>query len=338
MMKIKFSLVIVFLLSFSCNEKKSERKNIDIKEIDSLYTIDSTYAINDIRRYGVFPGRSIGIHPKLKKDKLEILLDVAESGVNLVFPEGNYSRALNIINRRQIELNLNNVTFNGAIVIKNCENVKLLGNVTSFTQLYIRESVDITLDKLVLKSDVNKNTNGNRNFGCSIHAGTKRLSVNKIVVEDLASSPDLKYVKAAVIIHGHNNEPQNIKLDSVIIKSSDRHGLYLTGNEIDLGYVSISNFGLGTSEGMDPMEGGIEGEQYDFSGLWVKNAFDSEISKVVIDINGSKGKYYVNYDVGEDFRPCIIDTLVIKGTNSTLTKRKLKRTGVINQNEIYENE
>lgn len=331
---IALKLIILFLLFFSCHNKKDDRKIIDRKELNSLYTVDSVYSINDVRRYGVFPERGIGIHPKLKKDKLEVLLDVAESGIKLFFPKGYYSRSLKIINRKKVEIDFYKAVFNGAIEIKNSNDVKLLGDITSYTQLYVRESENITLGNIVLKSEINKNANGNRNFGCSIHAGTKNFYANKIVIEDLTSNPKFKYVKAAFIVHGHNNEPENIKIDSVIVNSSDRHGVYLTGDKIDLGYVSIRKFGIGTSEGMFPMEGGIEGEQYDFSGLWIKNAFDSKIGKVVIDVSDSKGKYSVNFDVGEYFRPCVIDTLIIKGDNPKLYKRRLQRTGVIENNNF----
>lgn len=325
---IKYILSLTVILLFSCKNENKNDKELTKEIIDSLYTINDFYHTSDVRRYGVFPEKSIGQHPKLLKDKMEVLLELAENGIKLNFPPGLYRRALTIENRKNIEMNFDNAIFNGAINIKESNHIHLEGDLLTLVKLYIRESNMIKIDNITLKSDTLLSGNNKRNMGCSIHSGSNNVRVGKLRINDLASGKELKYIKAALAIHGHNNEPSNITIDSVIIDSSDRHGAYITGQKIDIKYMYVSNFGIGSAEGMEPMEGGIDGEQKEFSGLWIKNAHNSRIGKIIIDIKDSKARYIHNFDIGESFRPFNIDTLIIRGANTNLVKKFKERTGV----------
>jgi hypothetical protein len=320
----------MFVLVFNCTKKTENRNkmNISIKKIDSLYTLDKKYPLNDVRRYGVFPNRIIGKHPILKKDKLEVLLDLAEGGQELFFPEGNYSRTLAIENRENLKLHFNKALFTGSVILKNSNNINLFGNLTSLIQLYTRDSKNIKIDQITLASDTIQSSHGKRNLGCSIHSGTQKLNIKKITVKSVSSHKKFKNIKGAFIVHGHNNEPTDITVDSLIINASDRHGIYLTGEEIKINFVKIDSFGTGLSTGMTPMEGGIDGEQSLFSGLWIKNAHNSYIKKAIINIQKSKGTYITNFDIGDSYWPFTIDTLIIIGKNPKLKRRKIEYTGV----------
>jgi len=326
--KVYILFIITLSLFYSCKKEKKIDQSFKIEIVDSLYTINNSYAVDDVRRYGVFPSKSIGQHPILLKDKMQVLLNVAESGIKLNFPPGVYKRSLSIEGRNYIEIIFNDVTFTGAVNIKNSKKITLKGSLLSLVQLYIKESEDINLDHIVIKSDTLLSGNKKRSMGCSVHTGSNNIKINKLVVEDLISGSNEKYVKAGLAIHGHNNEPSNVSIDSVIILSSDRHGVYLTGDNILINYLDINTFGIGSAIGMEPMEGGVQGEQGKFAGLWVKNAHNSGIKKAIINIENSKGAYSVNFDIGESFRPFKIDTLLIEGNNLSLKKRILKRTGV----------
>ena len=157
------------------------------------------------------------------------------------------------------------------------------------------------------------------------------MTIRKLIVDDVGSgTSDFKYVKGGLVVHGHNDEPENIKMDSVFIKSSDRHGVYLSGDQIHIDYLSIDKFGIGSGEHMAKMEGGIEGEQLDFAGLWIKNCFDSSIKRTEINLTQSKGVYSLNMDYGESFRPVILDTVLLigKGKENPLIEKYSPRTGV----------
>lgn len=333
MKKLSLILLLVSIASCKNNQSTQELETKTKKEVyvDSIYTLDEAFEIGDVRRYGVLPGKGIGQHPKLLKDKLQVLLDISEVGIELFFPKGVYDRTFNIDGRNGVQIVSDSAIFTGAINIKNSENVKINGVIQSLTQFYTQEANNIKINTIITKTDSIIKGNSIRSTGCSIHGGSKNITINKVIVEDLGSgSEQYKYIKAGFIIHGHNNEPSRIKVDTVIVKSSDRHGVYLSGDEVDIKFLHIQKFGVGSSENMAKMEGGIEGEQLDFSGLWIKNCYNSFINEVVIDIENSKGKYIFNFDIGEEFRPTIIDKLTINGlkTNNQLEKRVFSRTGV----------
>ncbi len=334
MRKINFIVIIAFFC-LSCKDAKDFELKSDAKEkhyIDSLYVIDENFKVGDVRRYGVMPGISIGQHPKLLKDKLEVLLDISESGVELFFPKGVYNRTFNIEQRSSVRMFSDSAIFTGAINIKNSNNVTINGVIQSLSRFYTQNSNNIDVNTIITKTDSVLKKNSQRSTGCAIHGGSYNVFINKVIINDSGSGSELyKYVKGALIVHGHNNEPSNIKIDSVIVQSSDRHGAYLTGTGVEIKYLEVKDFGIGSSSNMAPMEGGIEGEQKNFAGLWVKNCHDCFIDEAVIDIKNSKGKYSVNFDIGEDFRPTSIGQLTIKNSssNKNITKRIFSRTGVI---------
>lgn len=331
----KISFLFTIILFFCC---KNENKTIGIKEEtqkevynDSLVTVNYNYRIGDVRRYGVEPNKGIGQHPKLLKDKLDVLLDIAESGIELKFPKGVYNRTLNINSRSNIKIVSDSALFIGAINIKNSNNIIIDGVIQSLSRFYTQKVKDINIKTIITKTDTILKKSGLRSTGVSIHGGSHNVNVKKMIIHDSGSGPDnYKYIKAGLIVHGHNDEPSEIKLDSVIIESSDRHGVYLTGEEVDIKYLHIKRFGIGSGENMSKMEGGIEGEQTNFAGLWIKNCHNSFLDEVVLDINNSKGKYIYNFDIGEDFQPTVIESIIINGdkSNSNLITREFSRTGV----------
>ncbi len=330
-----YSLVLIGFLLYSCENKKKDvltNKEFNDKE----YVLDSTYQIGDVRRYGILPEKGIGTHPNLEIDKMDAILNLAEKGVVIYFPKGIYKRTLKIENRKNIKIKTSEATFTGSILIKNSENIKVEGTITSFNQLYTRSSSNLELQKVIIRTDTLLAENKMRSIGCSIHARTKNMKVESLEVWDVGSgSKYYSYVKAGLTIHGHNDEPSNISLGKVLIKSSDRHGVYLTGEEISIEKLIVEKFGIGSKKEMKPMEGGIEGEQYSFAGLWIKNCFNSYIREVVINSGNSNGVYSVNFDIGESFRPFDIGKLtLINQPNSSITKKIIGRTGVVVENLI----
>lgn len=336
-----YTLVFIVLIAVtSCTGHESranQTKKITTQEIDSLYVLNKDFDVSDVRRYGVFPEKSIGGHPKLKKNKIDVLLDLSENGLELTFPEGIYKTALVIENREDIALKFQEATFTGSVQIKESDDIKLKGNLTSLVEFYTKNAQNISVDNLFLKSDTVNSINKRRNLGCSIHSGTKNISFKKLIVDDLVSGKEFKYVKAAVAVHGHNNEPKDVFIDSLIINSSDRHGVYLTGDNINIKYLEVNKFGIGSSDNMAPMEGGIAGEQKEFSGLWIKNAHESNIQKAVINIQNSKGKYSTNFDIGDTYLPFKIDTLIIRGKGES-SEKSMKYTAVEVGEKYIEND
>ncbi|NNE32372.1 MAG: hypothetical protein HKN40_08390 [Winogradskyella sp.] len=328
------SILLIIALTFSCGQNKkngTEESTINMEYIDSMYAINTEFKIGDVRRYGVEPSKSIGQHPKLLKDKLEVLLDISELGIELYFPKGVYDRTFNIDNRKNVNLVADSAIFTGAVNIKNSIDIKIEGTITSLSRFYTQNSSDIDINTIVTKTDTLIKGNTLRSTGCSIHGGSHNVSIKKAHIFDSGSGSELyKYIKGGFLIHGHNNEPTNIKVDTVIVESSDRHGAYLSGEDIDIKFLHIKQFGIGTADNMAPMEGGIEGEQKNFAGIWIKNCHNSFIDYARVDLKNSGGTYSVNFDIGEDFRPTVIEDLLISGVElkPDLDKRIFSRTGV----------
>lgn len=331
MKKINFFLLFVVFLSCR-NDFKKESTSDNRVYVDSLYTLDKTFKIGDVRRYGVEPYSEIGEHPKLLKDKLEVLMDISELGIKIFFPKGVYNRTINIDNREKLQIISDSAVFTGAINIKNSSNVKLEGVIQTLSRFYTQNSTNLVVESIVTKTDTLIKNNIPRSTGVSIHGGSKNIKIGNILIKDSGSGSTLyKHIKGGLIVHGHNNEPSDIKIDSVTIESSDRHGIYLTGEDIDIKYLNIKKFGIGSSKHMVPMEGGIDGEQIDFAGLWIKNCHNSFIDLAIIDTKASQGKYSINFDIGEEFRPTKIKKLVIyeRDLEEPIERRIFSRTGVI---------
>ncbi|GMN07852.1 hypothetical protein MTsPCn5_32410 [Croceitalea sp. MTPC5] len=322
-------LVLIFLL-VGCKKNEDQWKK-DLEKIDTEFTLHNEYDYLDVRRYGLFPGKPIGGHPKNGKNVVEALLDLAELGVPIRFPEGFYKTALKIQGRKNIKLYFNNTIFAGLVEVRNSNDIHLMGSLSTLEQFYTRDSENIQADIVFVKKDSILSINNRRPYGCSIHSGTKNLTIKKLVVEDVGSGTfDYKFVKGGLIIHGHNNEPEEINIDSVIIKSSDRHGAYISGENIEIDFLSIEKFGVGSGLEMAPMEGGILGDQLAFSGLWIKNCFNSSIKRTEIKLMESGGVHSLNMDYGETFRPVVLDTVLLigKGKGSPLNEKYSPRTGV----------
>ncbi len=299
------------------------------KRIDQEYTLFEEFEYSDVRRYGLFVNESLGTNPINGKSIVNSVLDVAEFGIPLKFPSGYYLTSLRIKGRSNIELNFDDVTFCGTIEIQNSQDISFNGTLNTLEQFYSRDSEKIKINQINIKKDTIKSLNRRRPAGCSIHSGTREMTIGKLIVEDVGSgTPEFKYVKGGLVIHGHNNEPEEIKIDSAIIKNSDRHGAYITGDEISISYLLIEKFGVGSSQGMAKMEGGIEGEQLEFAGLWIKNCFDSSIKRTDIKLDNSKGTYSLNMDYGELFRPVVIDSVLLIGNRDSLKEKFSPRTGV----------
>ncbi|MFV9549509.1 hypothetical protein [Algibacter sp. PT7-4] len=330
----KISVFLLFIALASCKNDVKKATEVPSKAVyvDSLYALNTSFEVGDVRRYGVEPGVKIGQHPKLLKDKLDVLMDISELGIKLYFPKGVYDRTLNIEKREAVKIVSDSALFTGAVTIKNSSSIYIDGVIQSLSSFYIQNSNDIEINSILTKTDSLIKKKMLRSTGVSIHGGAKNVRINKVLIKDSGSgSRHYKYIKGGLIVHGHNNEPREIKIDSAIVESSDRHGVYLTGVDIDIKYLHVKKFGVGTADDMAPMEGGIDGEQVNFSGLWIKNCHDSFIDEAIIDTNKSKGKFSVNFDIGQEFRPTTIEKLVInhQGSKNNIEKRIFSRTGVI---------
>ncbi len=343
MKKIVF-LLVMSVLTMSCGDKKKENTKeatteTEVKKFDdSDYVLEDSYKVGDVRRYGIFPDSSFTAkHPFTKEPKFKTVLDLAEEhGIELYFPEGYYGRGLYLDARQNIKIRFNNAAFNLIHITKDKKkgiapkNIVLKGKIISYDRLGMTHAENISIDTVYIKSDLKKNERRSR--GCHIYAGCKNIDIKYLEVEDFGSGDvTYQYNHAALAIDGWQNNPENVQIDKVYIKSTDRHGIYLTGRDHLIGEVVIDKFGVGNSKEMAPMQdaNNKKGENKEFKALWINKCYDSFIESITINEKGSKGKYTAHFDYGNKDQPVTIGVFKVINDNPNISILEEEKSGVV---------
>ena len=194
------------------------------------------------------------------------------------------------------------------------------GTVTTYYKFFSRNCSDITIENLIIKTDKSKNSGGLRSMGCDIYAGSIDLSFKSILIEDLGSDDEIKYglSRAAFIAHGWNNNPSGLVIDKLHVKSSDRHGVYITGSDHSIGEIIVDQFGVGTMKGMRGLEDAQKGVADGAVGVWLNKLTNSQIDRITINTANSKGQYSLLLDRGAIPEPSTIDAIKLIGGEKKL--------------------
>ena len=339
---MKYFFLGLLLIVLSCKEdkkKSQEQLNLEGNQVfdDSKYVLDAFYSEGDVRRYGIFPDSAFSkIHPYTNKTKIETVLNIADKHkVELSFPKGYYDFSLIINGKRNISITFNEASFGGAVQIINndsikSENIEFKGEVSSYDSFFSRESKNIVIGNLKILSNPLKSIFKTRAKGCQIYAGTKNIKIIDLFIEDLGSDNEaFKYKSAALCIEGWNNNPVNVQINKVHIKSTDRHGIYITGTDHLIGDVIIDRFGMGTSTDMAPMQDAQAGEEKEFKALWINKCYNSFIENITINEQDSKGKYTAHFDYGDKLRPFTIGNFKVINDNPKINILEEEPNGVV---------
>ena len=129
-----------------------------------------------------------------------------------------------------------------------------------------------------------------------------------------------KRIRAAVQVHGWNENPEDIIIEKIHIKSSDRHGVYLTGRNHIINEIVIDKFGIGNTKDIQDIDDSdiSKKETSLITGLWLNKCDNTTIGSVIINTKESKGKYALWLDSGDIGKPTIIESLVLKGGDEKL--------------------
>lgn len=323
--------VTINLCVMSCKNKKDTNTNTKISSSvkdevfnDSDYVLDDTFEIGDVRRYGIFPDSTYSsIHPFTNKPKIETVLDLFENeNTELFFPKGYYKMALILDSRKNLNMRFDLAEFdiihitNDGPSKESPKNINLKGKVISYDRLGITEADNISIDTVYIKSDITKNFRGMRSRGCHIYHGCKNIKIRYLEIDDFGSGDkSYQHNHAAVAIDGYGNNPVNIQIDKIYIKSTDRHGIYITGEDHLIGDVVIDRFGIGSSEDMSGMQDAAKGEEIEFKALWVNKCYDSFIESITINEKESNGQYTAHFDSGNNLRPFTIGKFKVVNDN-----------------------
>jgi len=352
-MKQIFTILLILVLIFSCDSKKKSKKNDNLKEIEKEVIIKKytenqlalykQYKIGDVRRYGMFPDSAYThSHPITNTPKITEILNLAEnSDIELFFPKGYYGVPLILDSRENIKIRTDKAEFDIIQITADLnkknkpKNIKFKGTIISFDRLGITEATNIKLDSVIIKSDTIKSARKMRARGCHIYYGSNHISIDYLQIEDFGSGDERYNTNhAALAIDGWGNQPKNVTIEKVYIKSSDRHGVYITGENHFIGKIIIDKFGVGNAKDMLAMQDADEEEAKLFAGVWVNRCYNTIINSISIDNKNSKGFFSANFDEGDVNKPVAIQFLEVKNFDRTLPIRFAKNTGVIVENII----
>ncbi|WP_144895712.1 hypothetical protein [Lutibacter sp. Hel_I_33_5] len=304
---------------------------------ENQLSLHKKYKIGDVRRYGIFPdSANLYRHPLTNNPKITDVLDIAENeGVELFFPKGHYNLPLILDSRENIKINSDSAEFDIIHITinpktkKQPKNIEIKGTIISFDQLGISGANNVKIDTIIIKSDIVKSALKMRARGCHIYYGSKYISIKYLEIYDFGSG-DKRYSNnhAALTIDGMGNQPKNVLIDKVYIKSTDRHGVYITGENHFIGNIVIDKFGVGSSNYMLPMQDADLIEEKLFSAVWINKCYNSIINNIYINNIDSKGFFTANFDEGDLKKPVIIQNLEVENFNRTLPIRFVKNTGV----------
>ncbi|TXE19085.1 hypothetical protein ES692_04305 [Psychroserpens burtonensis] len=343
--KLFISGVFIMLL-IACKSESKPEKNLIIEASDpkmdlavliNELTLEDKYPQNDVRRYGVFPDLTVGNHPKTGQNKMNEILNLAEMGLELNFPEGVYKTVLNFSNRNGVKLHFDKAAFIGAILIngtseQKIKNINLTGTLLSYSSFSSTYNSGVAIDSLIIKNDKTINISNLNSSGCNIYIGTFSLSINYLEIEGIGSVGDqFRYTPAALMIHGKSPSPEDILIKHANIKSSDRHGAYLSGKFIEINKLFITSVGLGEIENMPKIAYTKPGEEKEITAVWLKDFEDSNIGDLHINTSSSPKLNYALYlDSGDINFPSTVSIVHLAGKNN-----EVKRSPATNIDVIY---
>ena len=248
-MKNLYFFLCILVLFLSCKEKPASGKTDSDKKTafketqknlsENAYILNENFPKGDVRRYGIFPDSAFtNIHPVSKKSKITTVLDMAEANkIELFFPKGYYKTALLLDSRKNIQLRFDKAEFDLVHITqisknhKKPENIELKGELIIYDRLGITEATNIKIDTVYLKSDIEKSIRSMRSRGCHIYHGCKKIKIKYLSIDDFGSGDNrYKNNHASLAVDGWKNNPENLHIQKLYIKSSDRHGIYLTGS------------------------------------------------------------------------------------------------------------
>ena len=305
----------------SCDKSKNEigDDSINYDRLDSIYTLYPEYEISDSRRYGVFPDSKMNnsIHKSTQKGKMESLIDFASQYRDTIyFHEGYYNSNLILDSKQNVHFKFDQSEFNLVHITdeegEKSYNISLLGTLILYDRFGSYNSNNIEVDSLIIKSNADKNLSGKKSRGCHIYKGTRNMNIKYLKVEDLASG-DSYYLHnhAALSLDGLRDSPQNIVIDEAIIESSDRHGVFINGENNIIKDLKIYKYAQGTTKGMSGMQGTQPGEELVSSGMWVNRCNNCFFDKVEIKTKSSDKGIPLKLDEGETDQPTIINELLL---------------------------
>ncbi len=277
---------------------------------DSAWVKNKEYAYGDIRRYGF-------VNKTLSQIQLDSIMELADQGIKIVFPSGSYPIDFNIHNRENIKFHFNGSTITGKLSLHNAQNIEITGDLEILDILFLRDSKQIVFENISVSTDIDKCKSKKANRGVNIYSGCNNISFDKLNISNFGGEGDFfAYAHAALMIHGFENTPENIRIKNILIENSKRTGAYISGKNHGIGRIEVVNYGL-SNRSMDskPVEKASIGEEKIYSGIWMNLTENNSIDTLIVRNQKSMGNYSVIFDESLGTIPNIIKTISLSDPN-----------------------
>lgn len=305
-------IIVVLLITFSCkkdnNLKKTTTVSYDI-ELEEKLSINKEFPLGDVRRYGIMPDQGIGVHPVTKNKKMDEIINLSSSGLEVTFPKGYYKTSLIISNRKNIKMTFENTEFSGSVQLKDsCYNVTFKGDLKSYSSFVFSNVHNITCNELTVLDNKAKNISKLRPSGVTILDNSSEITIDKILINGVGES---KYTHAGFKVYGYPKLPKYIKIKELSVLSSDVNGVLIMGEEIYVDKMFISDFGKAETNNLAKLSNLPKGfNNKDFVGLWLNKNISSIYEYV--EVQTVKNQKALRLGPGSLGDPTVISSLKLK--------------------------
>ena len=322
---ISFTLIVLLLVS--CNTQKNKKVQVSYNQkLEKTLSVDTTFAIGDVRRYGIKINKGIGVHPKTKQKILDELFRLSATGLTIKFPKGYYKTSLIIKNQKKVSFDFDNASFSGSIQLIDSDSISLKGKINSYSSFVINNGTNINLGQVTILANKELNIAKIDPSGFQILNKSENININTITISGLGAGEPFKYTPSALKIYGFPKTPNNITINKVTITDSPVNGAIIMANEVNIKDITIQKFGYTTVKTLKKLSN-TKIDPNDFVGLWLVKNTNSTYENVTIT-NGEKPALRLEKESFE--KVTIIENLIL---HSKLTEEQAiaddERTNVV---------
>lgn len=304
-------LTLVTCCSPNTTQSNETSKKRPVGINDNKWVKKDSFPYGDIRRYGF----DIGY---LSPVQLDSIFDIAEHVHPITFPEGVYPIDFNIEGRSNIALDFKNVTISGKVTIQDANHISLHGKLNILDILFLRNASNIGIDTVKVRTDKKLGLTKMANRGVNVYSGSNNVSIHSLaIIDQIGDGIPFSYAQAALLIHGFQGTPTNVRIEDLIVENCGRTGVYISGRDHVFGKMKIENYGLSESKlNIKPIEKADAGEANEFKGLWLNYTENVKIDSLILVNKQNKGFYSILFDESLGHVPNIISNLSIEDNNT----------------------
>ncbi len=299
--------------------------------LEKKLTLNPSFPAGDVRRYGIFPEKS-GMSGVVKITKIDSVLKLASSGLELYFPPGYYNRYILIEKAQNMSLRFDNVQLGSALLIRSSENIRIKGKLTSYNTVEIKNARNIHLDSILIINNPERHSGRRASAGMQILEASENVHIKFLYTEGLGSGKSYRYTHAALKIYGYPKLPQQIEISKAHIKNASVHGAIIMGDGIQMDTLIVEGYALHPNPYLVKLSN-VKQTPGNYYAVWFQKNTGSEYG--LVDVPEIKAKA-IRLGPGNIYRPTVIHYLKLPRANEVdaLIDDDLK-TNIVVRNLIF---